>query len=64
MGEDDAYVATRIASERVSVSWGFEATTPAIDFRDQYCARARRGLFRLAYRLKRIFYLETQVVLK
>ena len=44
MGEDDASVFTRIAHERVSASWSYEATAPASEFRDQYCARARHGL--------------------
>jgi len=33
---------TRIAHGRVSASWGFEATAPASEFRDQYLARERR----------------------
>ena len=48
MGEDDASVFTRIAHGRVSASWGFEATAPARDFRDQYCARAGQGDLGLA----------------
>lgn len=35
----------------MSASWGVEATTPASEFRDQYCARARHGLLRLGFLL-------------
>ena len=43
----DASASKRIAHGRVGASWGVEATAPANDFRDQYCARARHGLIRL-----------------
>lgn len=35
----------------MSASWGVEATAPASEFRDQYCARARHGLLRLGFLL-------------
>ena len=46
---------TRIAHGRVSASWSYEATAPASDFREQYRAQARHGLFRLALRFNLMF---------
>ena len=34
----------RIAHGRVSASWSYEATAPASEFTDKYCARARHGV--------------------
>ena len=43
----DAWVNARIAHGRVGASWGIEVTVQALEFRDQYCARARLELLRL-----------------
>ena len=55
----DARANTRIAHGRVSPSWGVEATAPASEFRDQYCARARHGLLRLEHRFRLMLTLKT-----
>ena len=39
----------------MSAFWTFEATAPAPDFREQYRAQARHGLFRLALRFNLMF---------
>ena len=37
-------LSARIAHGRVGGRWGAEATAPASEFREQYCAQARDGV--------------------
>ena len=39
----DASITIHFAGAPASASWGFEASAPAKDFRDQYCARTGQG---------------------
>ena len=55
MGKKDALATTLIAHKRAGASWAVEATAPASELREQYCARAGHGLFRLAVIVNLVF---------